>query len=189
MGQKYVCRKMKRLFTLTILFHLLCGWILAVEPTDTLRFVHKLHGQTRKFQYVFIPEQDGGVTLHWGIERNLKWWSGTYRMSPKAVSEGKSLSFRMPEDGNHVVLPDNETFAMISRKAYDGLIKDGEFGYDGVLYKLTGRALDSQWGKLLHVEDAEGAKLWILDNRNLPLIVKMSDNPLEINWTAEKYNR
>lgn len=65
---------MKKLF-LILMVLLSASGLYAVEKTDTLRFVYKLHGQTRKFRYVFEPQSDGGVTLHWGIERNLKWWS------------------------------------------------------------------------------------------------------------------
>ncbi len=153
--------------------------------SDTLLFVYKLHGQTRKFQYVFTEDKDGGVTLHWGIERNLKWWSGTYRMTPEAVENGSSLSFRMPEDGNYLTLPDNETFAMISRRALRELKEKGEFVYDGVRYELAGDPEPTKLGTVLPVTDAEGAELWILDDPTLPLIVGMANNPLEINWMAE----
>ncbi|MDE6339450.1 MAG: GH92 family glycosyl hydrolase [Muribaculaceae bacterium] len=152
---------------------------------DTLLFVYKLHGQTRKFQYVFTADPDGGITLHWGIERNLKWWSGTYRMTPEAVENGSSLSYRMPEDGNNITLPMNETFAMISRKAYRDLISEGMFVYDGVQYEIAGDPEPTKLGTLLPVTDAEGAELWILDNPQLPLIVGMQNNPLEIDWKVE----
>lgn len=37
---------------------------------------------------------------------------------------------------------------------------------------------------VIHARDnAEGANIWILDNPRLPLILKMTDNPIEINWT------
>lgn len=166
------------------------------------QFVYKLHGQTRKFRYEFVPEADGGVTLHWSIERNLKWWSGSYTMTPEAMERGSSLSFRMPEDGNHLVLADNETFVMISRAALRSLKATGTFRYDGVDYRLipdvegesSSRSVDSarnsieQTGaasmNLLRVRDAEGAELLILDDPRLPLILSMQRNPLEINWTA-----
>ncbi len=58
---------MKKLF-LILMVLLSASGLYAVEKTDTLRFVYKLHGQTRKFRYVFEPQSDGGVTLHWGKE-------------------------------------------------------------------------------------------------------------------------
>lgn len=151
--------------------------------TENYQFIYKLHGQTRKFSYEFVPEPDGGVTLHWGIERNLKWWSGTYRMTPEAVENGNSLSFMMPEDGNNITLPDNQTFAMISRKAFRDLTEKGEFEYDGVKYYLT---YDDEAGSYYSVRDSEGAQLWILNNPELPIICRMADNPLEINWVVSE---
>ncbi len=159
----------------------------AMEPTDTLQFVYKLHGQTRRFKFNFEPENDGGITLRWGIERNLRWWEGTYRMTREAVESGNSLSFMMPEDGNHLTLANNETFAMISREAYRSLKNTGRFLYDGVEYKIVEyKIMNPAFGKLLHVIDTEGAELHILDNEQYPLILEMTNNPLEINWKAEK---
>lgn len=146
-------------------------------------FAYKLHGQTRKFKFEFEPMADGGVTLHWGIERNLKWWEGSYRMTPEAVEHGNSLSFRMPEDGNNITLPDNETFAMISRKTLRDLTEKGEFEYDGVMYYLTH---DDEAGSYYSVKDIEGAQLWILNNPEMPIIVMMKDNPLEIDWRGAR---
>ncbi len=163
--------------------------LLSVETTDTLQFVYKLHGQTRKFQYVFVPERDGALTLHWGIERNLKWWSGTYHMTHAGIKRGNSLSFRMPEDGNHVKLADNETFALISNEAYHNLKDTGKFTYDGVDYNFIDNKTSTPIGNLLHVIDSEGAELWILDKERFPIIWEMRNNPLEINWTTQIINR
>ena len=39
---------------------------------------------------------------------------------------------------------------------------------------------------LFHLKDyEEGAEMWILDDPKFPLIVKMLNNPVEINWTIE----
>jgi hypothetical protein len=177
---------MKKLF-LILMVLLSASGLYAVEKTDTLRFVYKLHGQTRKFRYVFEPQSDGGVTLHWGIERNLKWWSGTYAMSSTAMDSGDSLSLLMPEDGNHIKLEDNETFALISRNAYRNLKDSGVFRYDGVEYELLDKDSRCALGVLLHARDEEGEEIWILDNAFCPLIWQMTGNPLEIDWKAEVF--
>ncbi len=176
---------MKKIFS-TILLAIFCLSASPAEnPTGKLQFVYKLHGQTRRFQYEFQPESDGGVTLHWGIERNLKWWEGTYRMTPQAVEQGTTLSYLMPEDGNHVTLPDNETFGMISREALRNLIISGDLHYDGTVYRLIDTESSTPFGRLLHVADTrESGQMWILDNNLLPIIWEMRNNPLEINWTV-----
>ncbi|MDE5793098.1 MAG: hypothetical protein K2I08_00075, partial [Muribaculaceae bacterium] len=131
----------------------------------------------------FQPPPTAGITIHWRVVRNLKLWSGTYTMSPEAVKDGNAQSYIMPEDGNHIALPSNETFGIISRSALKDLKKNGKFLYNSVLWQKTGD-IDSPFGKAIQVEDPEeGAKMTILDNPDLPLILSMSDNPLEINWT------
>lgn len=75
---------------------------------DTLLFVFKLHGQTRKYEMSFREKQDS-ICLYWGIERNLKWQSGSYTMGPKSIEQAVQLSFLQPEDGKHVQLSPEET--------------------------------------------------------------------------------
>lgn len=154
----------------------------SVAPGDTLAMEYKLHGQTRRFRFVYQPDPDGGMTLSWNIVRNLKLWTGSYRMSAKAVKEGETLSTLMPEDGNHVALPDGETFAIISRKAYDSLVRNGEFQYGGVTYRKVSDPESMAEGTIEVSDCDEGARMLILDNPEFPLIVAMDANPLEINW-------
>lgn len=150
--------------------------------SDTLTATYKLHGQTRRFKFRFMKESEGGVTLRWNIVRNLRLWEGSYSMSPRAVDKGSSLSMLMPEDGNNVALADSETFGMISRSAFNMLKKNGYFSYDGILYEKTGES-SCPLGKVIEVKDRrEGSAMRILDNPDLPLIIEMADNPLEINW-------
>lgn len=151
---------------------------LDVKVGDTLKVAYKLHGQTRRFNFVYVPAKDGGLTLHWSIVRNMKLWTGSYAMSPQAVKEGTAQSWMMPEDGNHITLPANETFGIISRAALEDLKKKGEFVYNGVVWRKSAVS-----GKVIEVEDREeGARMAILDNPGLPLILTMQDNPLEIDW-------
>ena len=128
--------------------------------TDPVLFVYKLHGQTRKYQYSFKPCSDGMV-ITWGIERNTKWQSGTFTLTGKALENAECMSFLQPVDGEHLTLPEadpaTETFT---------------YG-------------QGQTCPLIHVHDtAEGADMWILDNPDFPLICKMINNPLEINWST-----
>ncbi len=170
------------LITITILFSAFA--VSAGEPCDTLTYTYKLHGQTRRFKVTFQPGNDGSIVMKWNIVRNLKLWEGSYTMSSAAVADGDSLSFIMPEDGNHVTLPDDTTFGIISTCALESLHRDGEMRYSGMTYRLTGRE-SHPMGDTLHVIDhAEGGEMWILDNPRLPIIVRIANNPLEIDWTT-----
>ena len=155
---------------------------LEISVGDTLNVAYRLHGQTRRFKFVYEQMEDGGLTLHWSIVRNMKLWRGSYAMSPQAVEDGTAQSWTMPEDGNHIMLPTNETYGIISRSALSELKKRGEFTYNGVIWKKSGGGEN-----LIDVKDPEeGARMTILDNPILPLIVSMHDNPLEIDWSINQ---
>ena len=172
---------MRRILTLTFIFVAFLAFSSPEEamPGDTLQVAYRLHGQTRRFRFVYETAADGGLTLHWSIVRNLKLWTGSYAMSTQAVKDGTAQSWLMPEDGNHIALPANETFGIISRSALEDLKGKGEFVYNGVVWHGTRRS-----GDIIEVEDhEEGAKMTILDNPQFPLILSMRNNPLEINWS------
>ena len=176
--------KTKRLFTL-LTFALLTLGAAAQTVPDTLLFVFKLHGQTRRFEMSFEQRQDS-IRLTWGIERKLKWLSGTYTMTPEGVENGTSLSFLQPEDKRHVVMPAAETVYLIGRKAYRTLKATGRMAYNQTNYRLLDTDREALGRPLLHVRDeAEGEEMWILDNPALPLVWQMKNNPLEINWTVQ----
>ena len=57
----------------------------------------------------------------------------------------------------------------------------------GGRFALTVDSLPAAPGlKSLHVADrTEGCEMWIVDDLRLPLVWRMKDNPLEINWTVQ----
>lgn len=152
---------------------------------DTLLFVFKLHGQTRKYEMTFTPKHDA-LLLNWRILRNLKWQKGSYTLTPQAVEKGSVLSFLMPEDGKHVTLTDHETAYILSQEAYRTLKARQRFAYNHTEYILLDSDEHIANFALLHVRDTlEGSEMWILDNPALPLVWSMQNNPLEINWRVE----
>lgn len=128
-------------------------------------------------------EKQDSLYIYWGIERYLKWQSGSYIISPEAINRGTHLSFLQPENGKHILLSPEETAYFLSRSAYERLKVQHSFVYNQTTYSVqegNEQALDCP---LIHVKDAvEGCEMWILDNPKLPLIWKIQNNPLEINW-------
>lgn len=151
---------------------------------DTLLFVFKLHGQTRKYEMSFSKKQDS-IYLHWGIERYLKWQSGSYAMGPESVNQAVRLSFLQPENGKHVKLSPEETVYFLSRSAYKQLKEQRSFVYNQTTYSILESNEQALGRPLIHVKDAEeGGEMWILDYAELPLIWRMQNNPLGINYTV-----
>ncbi len=176
----------KRIFLCLLLLSSLAGGAWAQEIlTDPLLFVFKLHGQTRKYRFTFQPAQDT-LYLHWGIERNTKWQSGSYAMLPTVLKTATRLSFLQPEDGKHVCLPSEETFALISHAAWQQLKTTHAFRYNETEYRLADTVKQAAGYPLLHVKDeVDGCEMWVMDNPDFPVIWEMRNNPLGINWKVD----
>lgn len=149
-------------------------------------YIYKLHGQTRKYQTIFNTHHDT-LLVNWGIERNTKWQSGCYKITPEARKGATNLSYLQPEDGHIVTLNNSETFGLISQSAYRELKQMGQFTYNGMVYYQVDNNLTQPSPTLIKVkEPIEGAEMWILDNLSLPIIWKMKNNPIEINWEIDQ---
>lgn len=153
-------------------------------PTDTILATYRLHGQTRRFKIAPVTNPDGSITLNWSIVRNLHLWTGSYTLTPEALANATQLSYLMPENGNHVTLPSTHTFATISANALHRLKTTGTFTLSNTPFVTDGTPIATPLGTAIPVRDTiEGATMLILDNPALPLILRMTDNPVEINWT------
>ena len=175
----------KKLFICFLLIGSLMGSVMAQGIiTHPLLFVFKLHGQPRKYQFTFSQSNDT-LYLHWGIERNTRWQSGSYAMPQEALKTAAGLSFLQPEDGRHICLPAQETFALLSATAYQELKSQKEFHYNQTEYRLADTKSQAMGYPLLHVNDSvDGCEMWIMDNPDFPLIWEIQNNPLGINWKA-----
>lgn len=170
---------------------LLKGGELIVEcPADKalidseFQFKYSLHGQTRRFNVRFSEEEDS-VRLHWTIMRNLKLWEGDYTMSPQARESANSFNYQQPLDCQHISLPQHQLFAMLSRTALRAIKEQGECVWANTRFKVTVPTEPAPQfpTPLIHLVDLdEGAEMWVADDEDLPLVVKMKNNPVEIDW-------
>lgn len=172
---------MKRILYIILLLAGLIPPTASALTCDSVKITYKLHGQTRRFNTSFCHRDDGSVIMSWDIVRNLRTWHGSYIMPSEAVKSGTSLSYLMPEDGNHVTLTDDETFAIISQQTLADLTLNGKATINGMHWTLTSAP---GAGTLTAVSQPSGATMTVLNNPSLPLVTSMQGNPLEINWTA-----
>ena len=144
-------------------------------------FTYKLHGQTRRFD-VDITEKDDSLILKYGIQRNLKYWRGSYTMTPEARHHARNISYQQPIDNQHITLPDDELFAILSSDVYSEIKEKGACTWCKTPFILV----DIPDGQLHLKDTAEGAEIWVLNNPQLPLIMKMINNPVEIDWEVSR---
>lgn len=179
---------MKKIYLLALLLIGACcnGSICAqTSIPDTLLFVFKLHGQTRKYEMSF-REQDDTLRLDWRILRNLHWQKGSYLMAPASQETGNTLCFLQPVDKENRLLDKHETAYVLSHQAYKELKANGAFRYNQTVYKKGDKKGEALGCPLIHcIDQTEGAEMWILDNESLPLVWKMQNNPLNVNWQVD----
>ena len=154
-----------------------------IKQGSTVGYTLKLHGQQVAFALTVTRLSDS-VILDWKVRNTT---TGTYVMLPKAVSKANRLSFVQPEPDTKVVLPPDQTFFFISKTAFQNLLQKRSFEYDNTIYDLqnngeaTTMTVDGKTLNLLHVVARnETTQYWILNNPDLPLICRITGNPLEV---------
>lgn len=164
------------------------NYIPNIKNNTELLYSCKLHGQTRSLSLVAQMPNDG---LTFKLEtRGVK---SSIVMLPEALKNGNALSFNQGESAPVLNLKPTETFFMISRSAYQDLLKKDFFVYNNITYDLDKKENKNDFfidGKLvdaLHViGQIDETEMWIVKNPEFPIIVKMIKNPLGINFTLEK---
>lgn len=141
-----------------------------------------LHGQKRNFKVSF-EESDtphpSTLIIKWGIQRNLKWWQGTYKIHKEARLHAKRLCYDQPFDGKHLEILRDEIFCWILSQDMLADIKANHIDSDSTV-EIQGKTYP-----LIHHIDSEGTEMWVVDNPNLPIVWKMVNNANEIDWEIE----
>lgn len=180
--------KLKTYFILLLL--VLTGCMAEVNAAgcfspDTLTFKFFLYGQTRSFRIKASVDTDS-VCLRWVMLRHGITSGGAYVMGHESVERGRSLCFTQPALNSNVMVPSSQTAFIISREALRNIRSTGRMTYGNTLYELVDSIPCGLNIASLHVKDrVEGCEMWIIDNDRLPLIWKMNNNPLGIDWCVE----
>jgi hypothetical protein len=157
-----------------------------IKPGTSINYTFNLHGQQSGFELIVKTLSDT-VALNWRI-RGLA--GGTYIITPAAFKSADKLNFAQPIPNVKVVLPPDQTFCMISKKAFNDLVKNHRYVYDNTTYDLKDDLNQNlvmpgaQQLDVLHVVARdETTEMWILNNPDFPLICKIKGNPLGIDIT------
>lgn len=116
--------------------------------------------------------------FHWSRKTDEGIRSGEFAMPKQSREHATQICYIIPTNGKTVITPDNELFAFVSFDAYNALKAEGKCRFNNTMLTL----IETTDG-MLHVRDYdEGYEMWIEDNPNFPLIHKMINNPVEIDW-------
>lgn len=167
---------------------LLCTMVAGQTTLLDGKFIFTMHQQTRAYQ-VKITEGRDSVWLNWKIYHNFHWQAGKYVMGKTSLESGDALSWLQPIDGKIKNLKKNETFGFVSRQALKDLHAQGWFLYNQTVYRLNRQNSEKQTFRGMSVvavvADIDSTQMWIVDNESLPLIVRLFNNPLGIDWVVE----
>lgn len=109
-------------------------------------------------------------------------------MTATSRNEAAVLTFRMPEDGNYLLLPDHETAYFLPTKVLQAVKQQGECRFNATHYQRVACTEQALGYPLLHLIDTiEGSEMWVLDHPHYPLIWRMKNNPLEVDWEVRSY--
>lgn len=164
------------------------NYIPTLKNNTELHYICKLHGQTRTLQ---LTAETAENTLAFKLEtRGVK---SKIVMLAEAVKNGNALSFNQGEYAPVLNLKPTETFFMISKSAYEDLVKNNSFVYNNTTYVLdksedkNSVSIDGKVIDTLHVIALiDETEMWIVKNPEYPLICKITKNPLGINFTLVK---
>lgn len=124
----------------------------------------------------------GPVSISWSVDG---YGDGSFEMTAKALESASRFSSGQPALGA-TKLDDSETFGILSKAAYQSLIENKTFTYNGLKFKIKSTDSDTMkiGGKeidLSHVVSEDGSlTLWILNNPNFPLILQTLGTSLDI---------
>lgn len=159
-----------------------------IKNNTELNYVCKLHGQTRTLTLTTKIAHDTLI-----LDLDTRGVKSSIVIMQEALKNGNALSFNQGEYSAISFLKPTETFFMISRSAYQGLLKNNTFIYNNTTYVLNENANENSVlveGKSVDtfhvVAQVDQTEIWIIKNPDFPLICKITKNPLGINFTLVK---
>ena len=163
-------------------------YVPTIKNNTALHYICKLHGQTRTLTLTTKITTDKLV-----LDLDTKGVKSNIVIASEGLKNGNALSFNQGETSEVIVLPPTETFFMISKSAYQDLVKNKKFVYNNTTYVLDEKTdsnpveIDGKTVDALHVvAQIDETEMWIVKNQDYPLICKMTKNPLGINFTLVK---
>lgn len=123
------------------------------------------------------------VSFDWSM-RSLR---GNRTMLKNSIETAKNGFWNPPTDGESIIIPDDQSFLFISKEKFSNLKKTGSMQFDGQLYKTESASARVQYkvgNIVLNAVQATNPEnktvLWILDNASFPLILKIENNPFNV---------
>ena len=121
------------------------------------------------------------VTIAWTIQDR----SGRRTMLKNSIDNGKGGYWNPPIDGEDIIIPEDELLLCVSKTAFQSLKQTGKMVFDGVLFtaeinKRTYKVGNKLLNAIHLTNDKTTTNMWVLDDPDLPLILKLEGNPFNV---------
>ncbi len=142
-----------------------------------------------------VPDDIPQYEIHFTLNRQFRTWlycytwnndkdtmmlycnRSLYRIPRRIVEHGNGFCWNSAQMKGGYYDCDG-TFCFISNYAMRKLKYNGMFVYNGMIW----RQMDADGGNIHVKSDVDNAEMWINGNSDIPIVMKMKNNPLGIDW-------
>ena len=123
------------------------------------------------------------LSMEWmGDQLLVRCNKAIYRIPQGVVEQADGFCWDSPQRDGATYIAEG-TFAFISRKALDTLLKERKFIYDGITWREISRSEDT----ITVRADIDRTEMTVSLTHPLPLVLSMRKNPLGIDWNIKLY--
>lgn len=113
--------------------------------------------------------------------------TGSFLIPAKSLDSASKMIVRIPQSDQPLIYKDDESIMFISKNLLSKLIKDQAFTLNKTKFSVkpleTPYLINTKEADVIYVTSDNGkVKLWILNNPNFPLLVKMTGNPAGVDF-------
>ena len=179
-------------FLLSVIAHMQAQSQVQIPLKQRLQLEYTIFPMGQIFPCTFTIDTtaEGSMVIAWVNELGR---GGRIIMTRTALDTGSIGYWGPPAYGEDIVLDDNQTVLLLSKKQWAELQRYGRVNYDGLFYTQKAASGENQVmiddkpadAILLQSESSE-ARIWILNNPALPLLLKVENNPVGVDLKIER---
>jgi hypothetical protein len=189
---------MKRITLIGILFFNL-SWLNAQVQQITVKQGLELEytvfpmGQVFPCTLTLDTLSTGALSIGW---KNVEGRGGKYIVTRGALDSASTAFWGPPAYGQDVTLDNDQTMLVLTKKHWQQLQANGGVNFDGTSYirkEITGNnqlLIDGKPTDAIYLESTSGeTRIWILNNAQLPLLLKVQGNRFGVDLQIERVKK
>lgn len=155
---------------------------LKIYQGQTLEYTVSAGGSTFPMEFDLDSLSDSNMELTWHLDDR----SGRFISSKASLDSAAGCYYQPPQDNTEVSLPPSLNFLRLSKATFKILLEKKQAIFDESVITLTtnsskaGFMMGNRPIDALYAESETGAKIWVLNNPDHPFILKLENNPSQV---------